>query len=93
MAPNNNLAVQTQLIAGAQAYVGTCGSVAWLAPMLGVNTSALYMDPKWLHAHLGVMLRACHRTGAGRFAALDLRALDPIGSAQVSRLMAQEANP
>jgi hypothetical protein len=93
MAPNNNLAVQTQLIAGAQAYVGTCGSVAWLAPMLGVNTSAVYMDPKWLHAHLGVMLRACHRTGAGRFAALDLRALGPIGSAQGSRLMAQEANP
>jgi hypothetical protein len=47
--------------------------------MLGVNTSAVYMDPKWLHAHLGVMLRACHRTGAGRFAALDLRALDPFG--------------
>jgi hypothetical protein len=79
MAPNNNLAVQTQIIAGAQAFVGTCGSVAWLAPMLGVNTSAVYMDPKWLHAHLGVMLRACHRTGAGRFAALDLRALDPFG--------------
>jgi hypothetical protein len=79
MTPANNLGVQTQLIAGARAFVGTCGSVAWLAPMLGVNTSAVYMDPKWLHAHLGVMLRACHRTGAGHFAALDLRALDPLG--------------
>lgn len=76
MTPNDNLGVQTQIIAGAQAFVGTCGSVAWLAPMLGVNTSAVYMDPKWLHAHLGVMLRACHRAGAGRFAALDLRALE-----------------
>ena len=91
MAPNNNLAIQTQIIAGAQAFVGTCGSVAWLAPMLGVNTSAVYMDPKWLHAHLGVMLRACHRTGAGRFAALDLRALDSIGSARASRRVAEEA--
>ena len=93
MAPNNNLAVQTQIIAGAQAYVGTCGSVAWLAPMLGVNTSAVYIDPKWLHAHLGVMLRACHRTGAGHFAALDLRALNSIApqSDRGSRLMAQEA--
>ena len=78
MTPANNLGVQTQIIAGAQAFAGTCGSVAWLAPMLGVHTSAVYVDPKWLHAHLGVMLRACHRAGAGRFAALDLRALDPI---------------
>jgi hypothetical protein len=78
MTPANNLGVQTQLIGGAQAFVGTCGSVAWLAPMLGVNTSAVYVDPKWLHAHLGVMLRASHRAGAGHFAALDLRALDPI---------------
>jgi hypothetical protein len=65
--------------------------VAWLAPMLGVNTSAVYIDPKWLHAHLGVMLRACHRAGAGRFAPLDLRALDSVGSAQGSRLRTQEA--
>jgi len=79
MTPANNLGVQTQIIAGAQAFVGTCGSVAWLAPMLGINTSAVYVDPKWLHAHLGVALRACHRAGAGRFAALDLRALDPLG--------------
>ena len=40
MTPSNNLGVQTQIIAGAQAFVGTCGSVAWLAPMLGVNASA-----------------------------------------------------
>ena len=93
MAPNNNLAVQTQIIASAQAFVGTCGSVAWLAPMLGVNTSAVYMDPKWLHAHLGVMLRACHRTGAGHFAALDLRALDPIGSAQGALSLERALSP
>jgi hypothetical protein len=36
------------------------------------NTSAVYVDPKWLHAHLGVALRACHRAGRP-FAALDLR--------------------
>jgi len=89
MTPANNLGVQTQIIAGAQAFLGTCGSVAWLAPMLGVNTSAVYVDPKWLHAHLGVELRACHRAGAGRFAALDLRALDPL--AQGSRLGAHAA--
>src|SRR5258705_2719084 len=91
MTPANNLGVQTEIIAGAQAFVGTCGSVAWLAPMLGVNTSAVYVDPKWLHAHLGVMLRASHRAGAGPFAAVDLRALDPLARplAQGAGLMAQ----
>jgi hypothetical protein len=78
MTPANNLGVQTQIIAGAKAFIGTCGSVAWLAPMLGVPTSALYVDPKWLHAHLGVMLRACHRANAARFSPVDLRALDAV---------------
>ena len=78
MTPADNLGVQTQIIAGAQAFIGTCGSLAWLAPMLGVKTSAVYVDPKWLHAHLGVMLRACHRAGAAHFAVVDLRALDTV---------------
>lgn len=78
MTPATNLAVQTQIIANARAFVGTCGSVAWLAPMLGVNTSALFVDPKWLHAHLGVALRAAHRAGGGYFAAADLRGAFPL---------------
>ena len=78
MTPQTNLGVQTQIVAGAKAFVGTCGSIAWLAPRLGVNTSALYVDPKWLHAHLGVAMRAYHKLEAGSFAAADLRALDPL---------------
>jgi hypothetical protein len=79
MTPRNNLAVQTQIIGNARAFVGTCGSVAWLAPRLGVDTSALYVDPKWLHAHLAVAMRAYHKLQAGRFAVADLRALEPVG--------------
>ena len=60
---------------GAPAFVGTCGSLAWLAPRLGVDTSALFVDPKWLHAHLPVAMRAYHKLDAGRFAVADLRAL------------------
>jgi hypothetical protein len=83
MTPQNNLGVQTQIVAGAKAFVGTCGSIAWLAPRLGVDTSALFVDPKWLHAHLAVALRAYHRmAGAGRFAVADLRALDPWMTSQ-----------
>ena len=78
MTTRNNLGVQTQIVAGARAFVGTCGSIAWLAPRLRVNTSALYVDPKWLHAHIPVAMRAYHKlAGAGRFTVADLRALDP----------------
>lgn len=76
--PHDNLAVQTQIIAGAQAFVGTCGSLAWLAPMLGVSTAAVLVDPRLLHAHLAVAFRAYQRLRAGSFAMLDLRALDPL---------------
>jgi hypothetical protein len=79
MTPRNNLGVQTQIVAGAKAFVGTCGSIAWLAPRLGVDTSGLFVDPKWLHAHVAVAMRAYHRMGAGRFAIADLRAVDPLG--------------
>jgi hypothetical protein len=78
MTPQNNLGVQTQIVAGAKAFVGTCGSIAWLAPRLGVDTSALYVDPKWLHAHLAVAMRAYYKLDAGRFAAADLRAVDVL---------------
>lgn len=76
MEPRTNLAAQTDMIAHADAYVGTCGSLTWLAPMLGVHTSAVLADPEFLHAHLAVALRACARLdGAGAFCPLDLRAL------------------
>jgi hypothetical protein len=78
MRPQNNLGVQTQIVAGAKAFVGTCGSLAWLAPRLGVDTSALFVDPKWLHAHIAVAMRAYHKLDAGRFAVADLRALDVL---------------
>jgi hypothetical protein len=86
MTPQNNLGVQTQIVAGARAFVGTCGSIAWLAPRLGVDTSAFYMDPKWLHAHLPVAMRAYHRLGAGTFATVDLRALDPLATVAPARV-------
>jgi hypothetical protein len=84
MTPQNNLGVQTQIIAGARAFVGTCGSLAWLAPRLGTDTSALYVDASFLHAHLPVAMRAHHKLGAGRFAAADLRAFDPQLTSRVA---------
>jgi len=82
MTPQTNLGVQTQIVAGAHAFVGTCGSLAWLAPRLGVDTSALFVDPQWLHAHIAVAMRAYHKLGAGRFSIADLRAFEEVGPAR-----------
>ena len=77
MTPHNNLGVQTQIIAGARSFIGTCGGLAWLAPLLGVDTSVLLADTRnRLHAHLAVATRTYHRAKAAQFAAVDLRALD-----------------
>ncbi|MBI3049004.1 MAG: hypothetical protein HYY76_11925 [Acidobacteria bacterium] len=80
MTPQTNLGVQTQVAAGARAFVGTCGSITWLAPRLGVDTAAMFVDPQWLHAHIAVAMRAYHKLDAGRFAVTDLRALDPANA-------------
>jgi hypothetical protein len=80
MTPATNLGVQTQIMAGARAFVGTCGSVAWLAPMLGVDTVPLLADAGFLHAHLHVARRAFHRLpGAGAFSPCDIGAVTKLG--------------
>jgi hypothetical protein len=77
--PQDNLAVQSAIIARASAFVGTCGSVAWLAPMLGVNTTAVLADPKFLHGHLQVARRVYQVSRAAGFSPLYISALDQLG--------------
>jgi hypothetical protein len=79
MESRTNLAVQTRIIAGARAFVGTCGSVAWLAPMLGTDTTAVMTDAKFLNVHLHVARRVYRVMGGGRFTPLDLGGLAPLG--------------
>jgi hypothetical protein len=74
-----NLAAQTRVIAGARLFVGTCGSLAWLAPLLGAPTVALFTDDSFLHAHLHVARRVYARTDAAAFSALDLSGLMQAG--------------
>ena len=76
-----NLAVQTRIIAGAQMFLGTCGSLAWLAPLLGVSTVPLFADASFLHAHLHVARRVYGRAGGGRFSPVDLSGLSDGGLA------------
>jgi hypothetical protein len=73
--PRTNLAVQTRILAGARMLVGTCGSLAWLAPLLGVPTVAVFTDASFLHAHLDVARRVYSRVGGGQFSSMDLTGL------------------
>jgi hypothetical protein len=76
MRPENNLGIQTEIIRGARRFVGTCGSVAWLAPMLGTDTLAVYSDDHLLTSHLYAARHGYASMQAGRFVALDLGALE-----------------
>jgi hypothetical protein len=76
-----NLAVQTRIIAGARMYVGTCGSLAWLAPLLGVPTVPVLTDASFLHAHLHLARRVYGRVGGGAFSPIDLAGLLDAGLA------------
>ncbi|MEQ1896005.1 MAG: hypothetical protein ABL971_01300 [Vicinamibacterales bacterium] len=79
MTPRNNLAVQSRIIANARGFVGTCGGIAWLAPMLGTDTTAVMTDAKFLNVHLHVARRVYRVLGGGRFTPFDLGALAPLG--------------
>lgn len=74
MPPQINLAVQTEVIRRASLFVGTAGSLAWLAPMLGVDTLAAYADDKLLGPHFYAARYGYASIPAGRFMPLDLHA-------------------
>ena len=77
--PRDNLAVQTAIISRASSFVGTCGALAWLAPMLGVDTTAVFADARFLHGHLQVARRVYSAIDGGRFSPLDISAFDQLG--------------
>ena len=86
LAPRTNLGVQASVIAGAQRFVGTCGSVAWMAPMLGVDTIAAYAEDRFLASHIMFASQVYVRMGAARFETLDVGAamqVDGLASAAV----------
>src|SRR5437870_2566058 len=78
LTPQNNLAVQTEVIRRAERFVGTCGSLAWLAPMLGTDTLAVYADDHFLTPHIYAARHAYQSMEAARFMTMDLAVLDEI---------------
>ena len=76
--PATNLTVQTKVIAGAALFLGTCGSLAWLAPMLGTPTIGVYADDRFLAPHLFVARHAYRLMNAALFTTIDLAAVDAL---------------
>jgi ADP-heptose:LPS heptosyltransferase len=71
MTPSRNLDVQTAVIAGAKAFVGTYGGYSYLAPLCGVPSLAFYSRREEFFAH--------HLQLADRvFRAMNTSALVPI---------------
>ena len=74
MAPDGNLEVQTAVIAGARAFVGTYGGYAYLAPLLGVKSLAFYsVEDAFFAHHLALARDRFRRLGAGALVPIDVR--------------------
>ncbi len=71
MRPENNLAVQTAVIAGARAFIGTYGGFSYLAPLCGVNTVALYSRPNYYAHHLDFAQHVFNAVGGGSLTVMD----------------------
>ena len=91
LTPATNLAVQTHVIARASLFLGTCGSLAWLAPIIGTPAVGVYADDRFLAPHLFVAKHAYRLMDAAAFTTLDLAAVEaldvvpPMASAGVDR--------
>jgi hypothetical protein len=53
--PQDNLAVQTAVVAGARALVSTYGGFSYLGPLLGVPTVAFHSNDQFNGVHLSVL--------------------------------------
>lgn len=79
MRPETNLAVQTAVIAGASAFVGTYGGFSYLAPLCGVNSIALYSVKNYYPYHLDFAQRMSARVGGGSLTVIDTSVRDLVG--------------
>jgi hypothetical protein len=77
MTPSTNLDVQTRIIAGAEAYVGTYGGFSYVAPLAGTHALTFYSHTTGFRFdHLEVAKRVFSGLRKGSFVELDLRSVD-----------------
>ena len=79
--PKNNLAVQTQVISGARAFIGNYGGLSYVPPFYGVRSLAFYSNPAHVAPpHLDLMYRVAARLNRGSFVALDVGSFDLLST-------------
>jgi hypothetical protein len=86
LTPENNLAVQTAVIARAAAFVGTYGGFSYLAPLCGVPSVTFYSEPAFFTQHLEFARRTFAQIEAAPFVVLHERErelIDAVVSAPV----------
>jgi len=77
--PAQNLGVQSAVVAGADAFVGTYGGFSYLAPFYGVKSVAFYSDRDgFSQKHLQVARSAFERIGVGGL--LDVQDMNGVES-------------
>jgi hypothetical protein len=77
MTPATNLDVQTRIIAGADAYVGTYGGFSYVAPLVGTHALTFYSHiTGFRFDHLEVAKRVFSGLRKGSFVEVDLRSID-----------------
>lgn len=68
ISPRNNLDIQTRILSGATAFIGTYGGFSYLTPFYGVPSISFYSrGDKFLPAHLDVANRALRVLKYGSF--------------------------
>jgi hypothetical protein len=77
LAPSRNLAVQTAIVGAAEGLLTTYGGFAYLGPLLGVPTTALFEVETGNPAHLEVLERTATTLGAPRLRLHNVRSAEP----------------
>lgn len=72
LTPDRNLAVQSAVISGARAFVGTYGGYSYLAPLYRVPSLAFYSRQSFKLHHLHVAQRVFERIGAATLMPVDV---------------------
>jgi hypothetical protein len=79
MTPDTNLEVQTRIISGAKAFVGTYGGFSYLAPFHGTDTAAYFSHPTaFRFDHLEVAKRVFSSLKTASFVPLDVKDLGVV---------------
>jgi hypothetical protein len=79
MTPSCNLALQTEIVSRAKAFVGTYGGLSYVAPLLGVNAIAFYSERRFKEHHLALAHRIFASLGGASFSVLGTGALPAVG--------------